>query len=380
MKPHILAYMKHQLHTIANQLSYENYQEMEGQVARIFTVLESVDTMMDADDAAIDTLLSTLQPKEVNKEETASPGEQEDTPEESVDEGDVPLEELLKESEAEEETAAPDGPPYKFERRLRGGFLPRLDAFVPERAVRELDLRDGDLLNAKFVSHPPNKPIHYDFELVERSDNDDTVRDLHEINMGIVNQTNDGSFVIERTVTDDVLFFEGEPIIYTISDHDATSFNLKDGDVVNAAHYTDSPQDIRIRWRHPLDTMTVSTPKSASHYKKKNTTPNEKPEPIFEGKTICALGNAPFHSNYRDEVESRGGTFLGLAGDETEIRMTSALSKCDALIMFQQHINHASTIFCSTEAKSQGVPFKGTDSFGRTTFVDTAKKLLEIEE
>lgn len=375
MKNEILGLMKEQLTAITTELSYDNLKDMEAQIARVFTILESAETMMDtpvyrtsAPDDEKHTVYPPLIAKILNEES--------DTPTE-----DYPTEKMLIDDEEEEDELALPSDVYRFERRIKGGWVEGIRSFVPERAVREKDLENGDMVRAKFLFQPYDGPARYEFELAERANPPEPTDNIIEINMGIVSyHPNKGGLCIDRTVTSDVIIHHGEEVVLPINEEDSNYLNLVEGDIVNAAFYNDNTDFCRIRWKYSIEEAVQeqqSPRRNASYYKKKNDSEEEDVEQIFAGKTIGCMGYEPGWAAFREEVEKRGGEFLGMTGRETDETLASLLRKSDCLVMVLLHVGHAGTKFANAFCKEHNIPYSDIRNFGRTTFVNTAAHLLQ---
>jgi hypothetical protein len=376
MKQEILVLMKQQLKEIADKLTFENYKDMEQQVHRVFTILESSESMMDSpvhQTSILDDEEKIGYPPLITKilEEEPEP--------------DMTMEELLEleeEEKEEEQGQVIDGSEiYRFERRIKGGVIPEIHAFVPEMKIRELGLSHGDLVTAKFLFAPDNGPKRYEYELIEKADPPTSPENIVEVNMGIVSyEPNRGRYCIRRTVNSDEIIFEGEKVVLPISDEDMdnSSLDLREGSVVNAAFYANNPDYTRVRWAYSTDEIPAgtSTPKNSSYYKKKEDSSKEV-EQIFEGKTICVLGYEPGWTAYREEVEKRGGELLTLTGRESFDTIFGTIDKSDCLIMILGHVGHTGTIFSVDHCKKNNIPQTSLKTFGRSSFVNAAAELLE---
>ena len=362
-KQEILLMMKKQLRTVTSKLSYQNYQEMEQQVARIFTILESSEGLMDAP--------VHLESEPVT-EELATPVQVVDT---------KPEVEIIKQEETqevEEEEQADNI--YTFSRKIKAGMIDEIDAFVPEIIIHQLGLSDGDKIRATMISEATNgRPAHYDYELVEKLEPPRSPDNIYEINMGVVSyEPALGAYGIRRTVNSDSIVFNGQERVLRVRDEDEDAMHLREGDIVNAAFYENNPKYMRVRWKYDLNDVSTDSakPKPASFYKKKDKVDKDV-EQIFEGKTICVMGYEPGWASYREEVEKRGGQLLTLTGREAFDTVFGTIDKSNALIMVIGHVGHTGTIFAVDHCKKKNIPQASIKTFGRSSFVEAAHGLLE---
>ena len=363
MKDEILALMKQQLREIAERVTFDNHKQMLEETHRVFMIIESGETMMD-------TPIHPLVKPEPEIEQAIV----EVAPTEA-------LQELLQEEHQEEEShEINQHKTYRFERRIKGGVIPEIEAFVPEKIIYELGLQHGDLVRAKFLYKPANGgPARYEYEIAEPASEGSTPENIQEVNMGIVSYTpRHGAYTISRTVTSDEIIFEGEKLELIIPDEEADALDLREGDVVNAAFYKNNPNYMKVRWKYSTEELGgQSTPKqTSSYYKKLDAPEKEKPEQIFEGKTICVLGYEPGWTAFREEVEKRGGQINTLTGREGFDTVYGTINKSDCLIMFISYVGHNATIFSVDFCKKNNIPYTSLKVFGRNAFVKAAQELL----
>lgn len=350
--------MKKQLRTVTSKLSYQNYREMEEQVARIFTILESSENLIDA---------------------TVRPPSEPEAEEITIEDVQVIQEKPEIEVVKKDDVSTKEDNVYTFSRRIKAGMIDEIDAFVPETVIHDLGLSDGDTIRATKISEStPSKPAHYHYELVEKLDPPRSPNNVYEISMGVVSfEPSLGAYGIRKTVNSDSIVFNGEAIVLRVRDEDERDLRLKEGDIVNAAFYENNPNYMRIRWKYDLkvDEVSENKPKPASFYKKKEKTESNV-EQIFEGKTIAIMGYEPGWANYREEVEKRGGKLVTITGREDFKTIFSRIDESDALILAIGHVGHTGTIFAVDYCKKNNIPQDSVKTFGRSAFVRTAQQLL----
>ena len=197
MKEEILRLMKEQLRAVTERITYENYREMESQIFRVFTVIESAETMID----------SPLHPLvNIAKEETKELSPLISKILEECSEPNMTMEELIAEEEREKKLD--ERKAYRFERKIKGGFVPEIDAFVPEKIIHDLDLCHGDKVYAHFLFKPENGPTRYEYELAEKADPPCTPENMVDIYMGVVSyEPRLGGLAIAKTVNTDELIY-----------------------------------------------------------------------------------------------------------------------------------------------------------------------------
>jgi hypothetical protein len=371
MKEEVLRLMKEQLKSIAEQVTYDNYRDMEGQVFRVFSIIESAETM-------IDTPVHPLAVPVKEEQEELPPLIKKILDEEPEPDEDVTMEQLL--AEEEEDKKLDEQKAYRFERKIKGGILPEIEAYIPEKIIHDLDLCHGDLVSAEFLFKPNNGPARYDFELVEKADPPCSPENIIDIHMGVVSyEPRLGGLGITKTVNAPEIIYNDEVLILKISDEDADAMDLKEGDIVNAAFYENNPEYIRVRWKYNTGEIEdeQSSPRRSSSFYKNKDKEKEKVEQIFEDKTICVMGYEPGWPAFREEIEKRGGTLNTLTGREGFETIYGTIRKSDCLLLMIGHVGHTGTIFSVDFCKKNNIPQASLKTFGRTSFVETAANLLE---
>lgn len=365
MRSEILELMREQLRGIVNVLSFDNYKEMEQQIHRIFTIIETSETVEDLR-VHQESVSGTEELTLVNKNDIA---------EVELITNDLTMEKLLEEEE--EETKIQGRKAYRFERKIRGGMIHEIEAFVPEKLIQELDLKHGDLVYAKLLHKVNNGPDRYEYEIAERR-HEPGPEGIIEVNMGIVEyHPRFGRYGVDKTVSSENILLNGKPIIIPLADEDVDSMKIKTGDIINLAYYENNPTYAKVRWRYSVEEQEeISTPRLPSYYKKKNETETKELEKIFANKTICAMGYEPGHLAYKEEVEKRGGTFIGVTGREGADTLSSILKKSNCLVLVLGHVGHAGTIWAVEYCKKKGIPHASIKTFGRTAFVNAAASVL----
>lgn len=297
---------------------------------------------------------------------------------------------IVTQAEEEKSTDVEDSkeeelPHYEFSRKLRGGMLKGVDAFVPESKVRELSLKDGDLVTASLIEKSSEShPDKYDYELYKPHEGDELSTNIGEIDMALVtykSTTND--YVVSESFSggsrapialDDVEF-EDDIKLY---EKDIEVMNIVEGDIVDIAFYKNNPENARIRWRHSTMNTEVPTPKKPSFYKNKDSESDtaEELEQVLEGKTVLLVGGHAQWSSFRDEVEALGGTFAGIEGGEPKDTVINAVSNADYVIMNIVQVSHKATITAVEAAKKFEKPYGNVNNMGRKTFINAVKKLI----
>ena len=352
MRSQVLEMMKAQLHGAVDELSYENFREKIKVFSNCFAIIEATSQLPALDFNPISKALEET----LKREET----EIED--------------ELIE--EAPEETSNVAGP-FRFERKFKGGFIPEAEAFVPEKTVRELNLRHGDMVYATFVKEQHSGPPIYNFEVAERK-NEKEPPDRLQINYGIVEYDDSlKRYILNKTADGKMIKLDESPYTVMLPQEDVNELSIKEGDVVDTVMSKSNPSYVRVLWRYSTDDVVDSpSSKPVSRSKKKETKEEASVQETFKNKTICVMGYEPGKDGLRTEVEKRGGEFVWLSGRETSTTLSSTLGKSDAVVLMLGHVGHGGTIFAVDYCKRNGIPCGSTHGFGRSSFVAIVEELL----
>ncbi|MDF2558399.1 MAG: hypothetical protein K0R71_2227 [Bacillales bacterium] len=274
--------------------------------------------------------------------------------------------------------------PLRFERVLKGGVIPEINAYVPEKIIMKLDLQHGDLVTAKLIERFEDRPDKYEYSIVERTGNISEYEDIHSIECGIVGyEPQYGTLGIRNTVFSNQIECDGEVHILKIWDRDIQEFDLREGDIVNAAFYKKRPEEMRIRHKYSISEYIAITESAKQlNSRKKDETSSyayfkADIEPIFEGKRICIIGFEPGHSTYKNEIQKRKGEFIGVGGDAPDRTLKSNLLKSDVVIFMQSHMGHAVYYEAKDICKQYKIPFTSVVTFGLNAVLNAVEYILE---
>ncbi len=304
----------------------------------------------------------------------------------AVVEGDPRPEEIPtgrdEESAAEAEPSRPlvvpddrEEPPRgdEFRRDLRGGMLWPAGLRVPEVFVRERQLVTGDRLTYRALPAVNGDPLRYHFEVVGRGPGQEP-RERVERSFAIIEEEA-GVLVVRRTASDGAV---PQPVV--VLPLDIATLHLQRGDVVDLAHWADTPDVVRVCWLHRTATLpddSLEEPTLANG-KVKAPTPRPKkapPDPVLRGKRVLIIGNEPRRPQYADAIALRGGEMEWLSGNEPEDRMNAALHRVDAAIVLTGHCSHHASETAVALGKAAGVPVRRISADGIKSVADWAVKL-----
>ena len=270
---------------------------------------------------------------------------------------------------------------YKFERRIKGGYLTGLNAFVPEKIVRELELTTGDIVYADRIQSDAgySGPPQYDFQVKERTEkkpNDQRVQ----LNRCMVQKDElTSKFYVDKDWVGNRVRLPDVPGEIYLPEEDCRHFALQVDDVIDIAYDPKNINYMRIIWRHSMNYGSSEPTESelmlAARQKREKT--QKEYDQIFEGKRILMVGFEPGRADMREEVERRGGEFEWASGREVDTRLHSMIRKSDAVVFMLEHVGHRGTIRGTDFALESRVPHASIHSFGRTEFVRAAQEAME---
>lgn len=274
--------------------------------------------------------------------------------------------------------------PYIFERKLKGGFVTEINGWVPEKIVRELELRHGDLVYAYEIPLPENQdsPPHYSFEVAERRN---MPQPANRVQLNLCRVKDDrllDRFVVEETVNGALLKHNDSPMMFSLDPEDVRAFNLEDGDIVDIAYYKGKEDKPKVLWKHITyqrqeQPSTIAERQKA--YDKKVAKEKKAYDKQLEGKTVLMIGFEPGRATFGSEIENRGGTFIWSDGREGRDRLESMIVKSDCVIMMQNYMGHNASITANDISKEHGIPCVSLTGFGRSSFVQEVYHQLGIE-
>ncbi|WP_048601924.1 DUF2325 domain-containing protein [Rubeoparvulum massiliense] len=254
---------------------------------------------------------------------------------------------------------------YRLERKLRGGFIPQLNQFIPEGLIRSLDLEHGDWIRVTENQYSQDK---YQIQLEKRGDGD-LAPNRKQINYCMIER--DGTLlVVRRTLLHGGEYIKhGEvPYTFVIKDEDRNFFSLTDGAIVDIAYYDQNPNTCKVIWVHQLESEASPASNSGSGKNRERGSAlqgeGSSREPIYQGKTILVIGCEPRKAQYREQIELRSGSFLWAEGTEGAERLTSYVNKADAVVILLPFIRHQASYDAVRICKALQVPFSTVSSLG----------------
>lgn len=275
---------------------------------------------------------------------------------------------------------------YPLSRNLYGGFLltgsTTNSVYVPESAIRELDLADGDIVSAEVIPGGTNSKPFYKYCL-ERKGKPLKEAIRKEFQFGIVYYDEElKRFYVEKSVNGENLRIADSPTRFMISQEDVRQYNLKSDDIIDVAWYHNNFNKGRISWKYGVSELTESKSTTSKKIlqRKTNETKTIKVKQTFaktlEGKRICLVGVEPYHAQYKTLIESRGGELIAMTSQMSKISINAAIRKSDLVLVGISHTSHSASIYSNERAKHYSIPFKAFSGFGKETFLKTIEEVF----
>lgn len=293
------------------------------------------------------------------------------------------VQEKEKEKEKEQEKV------YSFQRNLQGGILPAIKGFVPEGIVRKLDIEHGDLVKATLLPSTEGRPPRYLYELVEKLGKSATRNRVQFNYCPVENQG--GRLLVSRSgETGSLLKVDGELFHHLFSDYEVEEFELKEGDLVDIAVFTDNLVGSRLIWRHKdielisenTDTLGSSSLKGKKRKEKKGTeeSDEEEVELTLQNLSILVIGEIHNKSHYEYEIEKVGGVLNMADGKQKSEIIRNQVAKSDYAVCLVGRCSHVGMSVAKEEAKALGIPFLPCWSNSAKNVVKTIELFMEQEK
>lgn len=260
---------------------------------------------------------------------------------------------------------------YKFERKLRGGFIPEIEAYIPEGIVRKLTLEHGDLVTAKEMNADSDDNKYY-YELIEKGDRVEA-ENRSEWRYCLI-EKDGNTLMAKRTLEDggDDIRLDGVPYTLLIKDEEIMEFNLKEGDIIDISYARNNPQYYKVIWKHLTEQQTYNSPFTSGFYKEKTSKNKDKVEKTLKNKKVLVIGCEPRKSLYKQHVEERGGEFYWAEGTEGKKRLSSLIKKSDKVILLIRFIRHQASYDVVEICKQINKPFSIVETLGIETVIKEA--------
>lgn len=264
---------------------------------------------------------------------------------------------------------------YVFERKLRGGILPDIDAFVPEGIIRRLGVQHGDLVQAEKQSEYGNR-IKYHYTLVE-SRNMGEAPGRIQVDYCLVEKEAGHLVVKGDYLKNQSIRFDGVRYSLILNEQDIRNFEIKEGDIIDVAYKAENPAENKVLWMHETKIPVQAEEKTETKRKEVDTRKemSEELKQTLAGVNVLIIGNESSKANYQAEIEKRGGTFLWADSNKRMESYPSMVRKCSFAIFLLGLSGHTCMKQFKQLCKDQDKPFEATFDQGITSIIRTAEEL-----
>lgn len=273
-------------------------------------------------------------------------------------------------------------PMYRFERKIKGGFVPEIEGFVPEGIVRKLGIQHGDMVYASPMETDDLNSRHFRYEIAQKGEGKDA-SDRVQFNYCPVKKEA-GRLVVEKSEeTGQYIRYEDSLYTVILDEFDVQEHQIKEGALIDIAFPVGKPNLAKVLWTHKVaeseNSFNSNHQSSNSAKKVEKTEKKDKPsfEQTLEGKTVLVIGNEPKKNLYKLAVEQRGGTFLWSDAKEKLIRLESLIRKSDLVVFLLSVSGHVGMEHIKQMCKDHRVSFETTWSKGQTNLIRIAEEKIE---
>lgn len=374
-KTMILTVTKKDMTQLIESITFENLEEVKQHLEKYFAFLETLTTLPDLPELNNHQPESAIEIELENEMRELETGIQEDSlPHVQVVEADLSEEEAFPDLQQESSTQQA----YRFERKLRGGFLPEIEAFIPEGIIRKLGLEHGDLVRATKLENELHK---YIYELFEKGDGKEPEGRI-QLDYCIV-EKEAGSLVVKKYGGEQVIRLDEVPYTMILPEKDIREFSINEGDLIDLAFFRTNPHLCKILWKHSLDQEISSSPLHSGYYKNKYKEDKQEdkpaailPEENLSGKKVLVIGCEPKKAIFKQNIEERGGEFLWADGNEGKERLTAFIRKADVVVLLIRFMRHQGSKDAVEICKSLDVPFCIVENLGIKSLITEALQSL----
>jgi hypothetical protein len=265
---------------------------------------------------------------------------------------------------------------YLFERKLEGGFLSAINAFVSEGTLRKLEVKHHDYLYAREIE-PLDDRKRYVYSFAKRGDLSDPIARV-QISYCLI-ELLEGKLIVRKSLesTSNNFFVNSGEFTFTLQERDIERLSLKEGDLVDIAFYENHMDTHKVIWVHRFEEKKERKFEGVIQKvaKDKIVAPIEEKEVLeqtLKEKTILVIGNEPKKSFYEQEVIKRGGTFLWADAKADLTRLRSLVRKSDNVVFLLKVSGHTGMKQIKKYCKERNIPFLTTWSLSGTTIADVS--------
>ncbi|MCU5282433.1 DUF2325 domain-containing protein [Bacillus cereus] len=270
---------------------------------------------------------------------------------------------------------------YLFERKIRGGFVPEIDGFVPEKVIRELGLKHHDYVYAIEDGYANRDMKKYQYSLAKRAER---YVDDNRIQVNLCPIEKDGNMLVVRKSLEDGkdIKFGEVPYSFLLNVDEVIDLKLKEEMIVDIAYPADKPDRVKVIWVYdirdsePEAKLVFQNKRTINRKEEKNIEEDEIiiEEEVLKGKSILIIGNEPKKAIYKSSIEQRGGTFLWADARSHITILEPLVKKADMVIFLLKVSKHVAMKQVKALCKERDIPFLTTFSTGKSTIVRMAEE------
>lgn len=264
-------------------------------------------------------------------------------------------------------------PIYQFQQKLKGGIIEKLEAYVPESAVRQLGLEHGDYVTAEEGHVEKDGTKKYFYQLAEKGKGSPPEGRI-ELRYGIIKKSGHCLIVQENAMGEEVRIGDA-PFTFRLRENDIQEFNLTENDIVDVACYENNAEYTKVVWKYKIEDLPV--PKEKQTQKSPDKKKGKKAYPqILKDKCVLVVGGGPKKSDFKTKIEEHGGSFLWAEGTEGKARLSSFVRKADVIVFIVTYISHRATEDTVFSAKFYRKPYNSADTMSPQSIVNIALDTL----
>lgn len=367
--------IKREMKRWIDQLDETNYREIESSLSKYYGLM---DTIVDLPAPPPVPVKKKKEP--VHKKESSEPIEdRKEEKEKIIEMNEEEQDQSDKKSELIHEQKEASQKGYVFERKLRGGVLPDIDAFVPEGLIRKLGLEHGDLVDAEKIPGDTTGRNKYRYKLLESMHAEDT-SGRKQLDYCLI-EKEAGYLVVKKSyTTGEEIEYDGVSFSTVLNDGDIQHFSLKEGDIIDIAYKETNPSENRVVWVHQDELPEPNEEKSSKPYKPSNGVDtgkevSEEIEPTLLGKDILIIGNPGNPVQYQEAIEKRGGKSVLVDSNERAERLAPLIRKSSFVILLLASSGHTGMKRMKQLCKDYDIPFEATFHQGISSVIRTAEEM-----
>ncbi|WP_442638029.1 DUF2325 domain-containing protein [Rossellomorea marisflavi] len=353
-----------------DQIDDSNFRDIESKLTQYYSLINSITILPESPP------VQEKKPKEIPAKEI-----------EKIEESELPT--LVKEnqdktSDTEIENGVEKEPAYIFQRKLRGGTLSAINAFVPEGITRRLGIEHGDLVRADKISTDSGGKIRYSYSLHKKMNKEDN-SGIKDLNHCIIEKESETLVVKESLQSGETIRFDGVSFTAILSQSDINHFSLTEGDIVDISYLEENPSENVVTWLHKDENNYDESSKPRKTLKPKkahlvDTTKEvvEEVKKTLNGQEILIIGNPGNPVQYEEHIEKRGGHSKLVDSNEKVERLAPMVKKASFVIFLLGTSGHVRMKQVKQLCKDNNVPFEATFHQGISSVVRTAEKLANM--